>query len=290
VTRQDPPHPGPLPASGARGEFEPSPRESGEREGPVTQRREGEGRLTALWSQLRHTTPARIALGRSGVALPTAAHLDFQRAHALARDAVYAALDVEGIAAGLTGLGLEPLRLTSLAADRPTYLHRPDLGRRLDAASREALQDRHCAIAFVIADGLSATAVNRHAVPLLRALKPRPGPVAIVTGGRVAIGDEIGGLLGADLVAVLIGERPGLSAADSLGVYLTWQPAPGTLDSARNCLSNIRPEGMPVEEAAAALGRLTGAALRHRVTGVALGARLALDGRQTAPGDSVTRR
>jgi ethanolamine ammonia-lyase small subunit len=226
---------------------------------------------------LRLATPARIALGRSGVALPTAAHLDFQRAHALARDAVYAALDVEGIAAGLVELGLEPIRLHSLAADRATYLRRPDLGRRLDTPSRETLQTRRAQIAFVIADGLSATAVNRHAVPLLRALKPSPGPVAIVEGGRVAIGDEIGGLLGADLVAMLIGERPGLSAADSLGIYVTWQPAPGAVDSARNCLSNIRPEGMPVAEAAAALTGLFNAARRHRVTGVALSQRLAIE-------------
>ena len=228
-------------------------------------------------TDLRHTTPARIALGRTGVALPTAVHLDFQRAHALARDAVYAALDVEGIAAGLGELGVEPIRLASLAVDRATYLRRPDLGRRLDAASRETLENRAAEIAFVIADGLSATAVNRHAVPLLCALKPSPGPVAIVTGGRVAIGDEIGGLLGAEIIAVLIGERPGLSAADSLGVYVTWQPAPGAVDSARNCLSNIRPEGMPVAEAAAALAGLFDAARRHRMTGVALSQRLAIE-------------
>jgi ethanolamine ammonia-lyase small subunit len=114
-------------------------------------------------------------------------------------------------------------------------------------------------------------------VPLLRALAPSAGPVAIVEGGRVAIGDEIGGLLGADLVAVLIGERPGLSAADSLGVYVTWQPAPGAVDSARNCLSNIRPEGMPVEAAAAALAGLFEAARRYRMTGVALSRRLAIE-------------
>lgn len=241
---------------------------------------EGAGETPALLvTELRHATPARIALGRSGVAIPTAAHLDFQRAHALARDAVYAALHVEGIAAGLSGLGLEPIRLASLAADRTTYLRRPDLGRRLDAASREALQNRHARIVFVIADGLSATAVNRHGVPLLRALGPSPGPVAIVTGGRVAIGDEIGGLLGADLVAVLIGERPGLSAADSLGVYVTWRPAPGAVDAARNCLSNIRPEGMPVAEAARALAALLDAARRYRMTGVGLSQRLAIEGK-----------
>ena len=235
-----------------------------------------------LIADLRGATPARIALGRAGVGLPTAAHLDFQRDHALARDAVYAGLDVEGIAAGVSGLGLEPIRLSSLAADRATYLRRPDLGRRLDAASRAALGDRQCDVAFVVADGLSATAVNRHAVPLLEAVlaewgaaRPRIGPVAVVEGGRVAIGDEIGGVLGAGLVAVLIGERPGLSAANSLGVYVTWQPAPGCVDAARNCLSNIRPEGMPVGDAAAALTRLVAAAARHRMTGVGLSQKLA---------------
>jgi ethanolamine ammonia-lyase small subunit len=236
------------------------------------------GAPAARLTDLRHATPARIALGRAGVAIPTAAQLDFQRAHALARDAVYAALDVDRIAAGLAGLGMEPLHLASLAGDRATYLRRPDLGRRLDDASRKALNSRCADIAFVVADGLSATAVNRHAVPLLRALAPSLGPVAIVTGGRVAIGDEIGGLLGADLVAVLIGERPGLSAADSLGVYVTWQPAPGAVDAARNCLSNIRPEGMPVVEAAAALAALFDAARRHRMTGVGLSQRLAIEG------------
>jgi ethanolamine ammonia-lyase small subunit len=137
-------------------------------------------------------------------------------------------------------------------------------------------------IAFVIADGLSATAVNAHAVPLIAAVldlygenRPTVAPVAVVEGGRVAIGDEIGGLLDADLVAVLIGERPGLSAADSLGVYVTWAPAPGAVDAARNCLSNIRPEGMPIPEAAAALVQLMASARQYRMTGVALSWRLA---------------
>jgi ethanolamine ammonia-lyase small subunit len=255
------------------------------------------------WPALRRATPARIGLGRSGTALTTAAQLDFQLAHARARDAVHAALETDRILAELHALGLQAMYLRSQAADRATYLRRPDLGRRLDAPSREALTRRSqssvmpglgpgirvdgrdapghdekgdaSSIAFVIADGLSATAVNAHAVPLIGAALPglgsaRLGPVAVVEGGRVAIGDEIGGLLGADLVAVLIGERPGLSAADSLGAYVTWQPAPGTVDAARNCLSNIRPEGMPIAEAAAALLDLMTNARRHRLTGVAL--------------------
>jgi ethanolamine ammonia-lyase small subunit len=243
---------------------------------------------TALsWPALRRATPARIGLGRSGAALPTAAHLDFQLAHALARDAVHAVFNPTSIAAAVERTGLEPLVLRSAAGNRATYLRRPDLGRRLDADSRERLAARPPSpidIAFVIADGLSATAVDAHAAALLHATvaqldrRLHIGPVAIVTGGRVAISDEIGGILGADLAAVLIGERPGLSAADSLGVYLTWQPAPGTVDAARHCLSNIRPQGLPIRDAAERLAALIGAARRYRMTGVALSSRLASEG------------
>lgn len=237
------------------------------------------------WPGLRRATPARIGLRRTGTALTTADHLDFQLAHARARDAVYATLDTERIVAELGEIGFEALRLRSAATDRLTYLRRPDLGRRLDGLSRQSLAERPHAVidvAFVIADGLSATAVNTHAVALLKAVSKhanaemiRVGPIAVVEGGRVAIGDEIGGLLDADLVAVLIGERPGLSAADSLGVYITWQPAPGTPDAARNCLSNIRPQGLPIAEAAKALLQLLTSARRYRMTGVELSRRLA---------------
>lgn len=267
-----------------------------------------------VWSDLRNATPARIGLGRAGTALPTAAQLDFQLAHARARDAVHAALDTGRILEELRALGLEALPLRSQAADRLTYLRRPDLGRKLSAESRELLSRRSResgnrgapdlsrgtsdvtvalaprlrrgrekgeghTIAFVIADGLSATAVNAHALPLIAAAMPalsghKIPPIAIVDGGRVAIGDEIGGLFGADLVAVLIGERPGLSAADSLGLYLTWAPAPGTVDAARNCISNIRPAGLPIPDAAEAFALLTASARRFRATGVALNRRL----------------
>ena len=261
------------------------------------------------WLALRRATPARIGLGRSGTALPTAAQLDFQRAHARARDAVYAALDADRIGAELAALGLAPLHLRSQAGDRQTYLRRPDLGRKLSPESRQFLvmpgvvpgihamaarsfvdgrvKPGHdemrgaCDLAIVIADGLSATAVNAHAVPLMAGVIARVGgwrfgPVALVEQGRVAVGDEIGALLGADIVAVLIGERPGLSAADSLGVYVTWAPAPGAVDAARNCLSNIRPAGMPISDAADALIRVMAAARQHRMTGVGLSQRLAL--------------
>jgi ethanolamine ammonia-lyase small subunit len=238
------------------------------------------------WLTLRQATPARIGLGRSGTGLPTAAHLDFQLAHARARDAVHAVFDVGAIAEEVRACGLEPIVLRSAARDRPTYLRRPDLGRRLDATSCRCLMARPAApidVLFVIADGLSATAVHAHAGALLAAtldrLDPiwRIGPVPIVEGGRVAIGDEIGGILGAALVAVLIGERPGLSAADSLGVYVTWQPAPGTVDAARNCLSNIHAAGLPAASAAERLAALLETASRHRMTGVALGQRLAAE-------------
>jgi ethanolamine ammonia-lyase small subunit len=250
------------------------------------------------WAALREATPARIGLGRSGAGLPTAAHLDFQLAHAQARDAVHAVFEPGRIAAEIEADGREAALLRSAAGDRPTYLRRPDLGRRLAAESRECLAasllrppgpPSPIDIVFVIADGLSATAVHAHAGALLHAtlarLDPtlRIGPVAIVEGGRVAIGDEIGGILGADLAVVLIGERPGLSAADSLGVYVTWQPAPGTLDAARNCLSNIRPLGLPIEEAAGRLARLLMDARRHRMTGVALGRRLAIEASRLVP-------
>jgi ethanolamine ammonia-lyase small subunit len=243
--------------------------------------------VALTWPALRRATPARIGLGRSGTALPTTAHLDFQLAHARARDAVHAAFDPTSIAVAVERSCLELVMLRSAASERATYLRRPDLGRRLDAASRETLAARPpnpIDILFVIADGLSATAVHAHAGALLHATIARLGgalrigPVAIVTGGRVAIGDEIGGILGADLAAVLIGERPGLSAADSLGVYLTWQPAPGTVDAARHCLSNIRPQGLPITDAAERLAALIGAARRYRMTGVALSSRLASDG------------
>ena len=225
-----------------------------------------------LWRDLRRFTPARVALGRVGNGLPTAAHLDFQAAHAAARDAVHAELNVEQLTADLAAAGLSSTTVHSACPDRRTYLLRPDLGRRL--AEGEAARLAPCpGIAFVVADGLSATAVQRHAAPLLAQVMPAlgaTGPVIIARQGRVALGDEIGAALGADAVAVLIGERPGLSTPDSLGLYLTWQPRPGRTDAERNCISNIRPEGLPIPEAAAKLLWLINA-MRHRgLTGVAL--------------------
>src|SRR5579864_6847583 len=228
------------------------------------------------WSRLRRYTPARIGLARTGASLATREHLAFQLAHARARDAVHVPLDPAPLLQGLAERGFDAISLRSGAANREIYLLRPDLGRRLDATSRERLESgaRDHDLALVVADGLSPGAVQRHALPLIDALLPalrhswRIGPVAVVEQGRVAIGDEIGAALGAALVAVLIGERPGLSAPESLGVYLTWAPAIGRVDAERNCVSNIRPEGLDANEAAAAVFYLLSEARRRRLSGV----------------------
>lgn len=214
------------------------------------------------WAELRAFTPARIALGRSGTSLPTAEVLRFGLAHAQARDAVHCALDAEALRQALAGEGMPPVKqVRSAAPDRHRYLLRPDLGRRLhpdDAAELRAAAARRPApdVVFVLGDGLSALALQRHAAPLVRqalALTPPGwsiGPLVIATQARVALGDAVGEALGASFVAVLIGERPGLGSPDSLGVYLTAQPRVGRMDAERNCLSNIRAEGLSIEAAA----------------------------------------
>lgn len=231
------------------------------------------------WAALRAATPARIGLPRAGSAVATPCNLAFQLAHAEARDAVGAALDPAPLIGALRARGLTAVRLHSAAVDRRAYLLRPDLGRRLDAASAERLAALagDCDLAFVIADGLSARAAASHAVPLLDAALPafrqggwRLGPVSVVEQGRVAIGDEIGATLRAKLVVALIGERPGLSSPDSLGAYLTFDPKVGRTDAERNCLSNIRPEGMSYAEAAQRLVYLCGEARRRSLSGVEL--------------------
>jgi len=233
----------------------------------------------SLAGRLRALTPARVGLGRMGVSQPLRSHLEFQRAHALARDAVHARLEAGAVAEALRAAsGEDVIRLHSKAADRATYLQRPDLGRQLDEASRAALRERAGEsrdLAIVVADGLSALAVERHAVPLLQEWLPQLGgwrlaPICLVEQGRVAIGDEIGERLGAALSVVLIGERPGLSAPDSLGAYITWSPRPGRTDAERNCISNIRAEGLSYRRAAAQLMFYAGEARRRRLTGVAL--------------------
>jgi len=217
-----------------------------------------------LWRDLRRFTEARVGLGRAGNAVPTAAHLDFQEAHAAARDAVWSALDVEALRAEL---GPVPA-LHSEVEDRRSYLLRPDLGRRLRAADRETLP-RTGGTVIVVADGLCASGVQRQAVPLIRALKAE-WPVIIVQQARVAIGDDVGEAMGAEAVVVLIGERPGLSAQDSMGIYLTWAPRRGRTDAERNCISNVRPGGIGAPEAAAKIHWLLRGARALGATGVAL--------------------
>ena len=243
------------------------------------------------WAALRQFTDARIALGRAGVSLPSAAHLEFQLAHAKARDAVHRALDVSRLANTLNAALEAPyepcLTLHSAASDRTAYLHRPDLGRRLDAASRKVLtalktqaatpSTRAYDLAFVVVDGLSAFALEQNAAPFLSILRRRIGaenwsiaPICIVQQGRVAVGDEVAELLGAKAVVVLIGERPGLSSPNSMGLYLTWMPRVGLLDASRNCISNVRPAGLSLEEAAYKLHYLLSASRRRQLSGVDL--------------------
>jgi ethanolamine ammonia-lyase small subunit len=217
---------------------------------------------------LRNFTPARVALGRTGHSLPVRELLRFQLDHARARDAVYEALDPSWIPQC-------ELVLHSAAADRTTYLRRPNLGRKLNEESRSKLARGDYDAAIVIADGLSATAIHRHAPALLTELLPRLtdwklAPISVVLQGRVAIGDEIGEALGARLVVVLIGERPGLSSPDSLGVYLTWEPRVGRTDAERNCISNIRTEGLSYQAASHILELLMRASRERKLSGVGL--------------------
>ena len=239
----------------------------------------------APWDTLKRFTSARIALGRAGHSLPTAAHLGFQLAHAQARDAVHLPLDAASVAQALVPTGLPVLQLQSAAPNRSTYLQRPDLGRKLGDASRTLLQSQDAAqldrdLVFVVADGLSALAIHQNAAPLVAAVLARlradtaqpwtVAPICVVQQGRVAVGDDAGGALRARAVVVLIGERPGLSSPDSLGVYISWNPHVGLNDAQRNCISNVRPEGLPVEAAADKLVYLLGRARTLQLTGIGL--------------------
>ncbi|MGU9853239.1 ethanolamine ammonia-lyase subunit EutC [Pseudomonas koreensis] len=235
------------------------------------------------WLELRRLTPARIALGRTGTSLPTRAQLDFQFAHAQARDAVHLPFDHAGLSAQLNERGRETLLLHSAATDRNSYLQRPDLGRKLSDASAQTLRDYAAArsggvdLAIVVADGLSALAVHRHTLPFLTRLEEQMSadgwsvaPVVLVEQGRVAIGDEIGQLLGAKMLVMLIGERPGLSSPDSLGLYFTYNPKVGLTDAYRNCISNVRLEGLSYGMAAHRLLYLMREACRRQLSGVNL--------------------
>jgi len=234
------------------------------------------------WSGLTRFTPARIGLGRAGGSIPTKPLLDFQLAHARARDAVQRDLDGDALLGALTQRGFEVVQLHSAARDRRTFIQRPDLGRILSLEAKALLEgQRHAGDAFdavfVVADGLSALACERHAPALLErvALKLsdanwRVAPICLVRQGRVAVGDEIGALLSAAMTVMLIGERPGLSSPDSLGVYLTWDPVPGRSNAQRNCISNVRPEGLSYAAAAHKLFYLMTEARRRKLSGVHL--------------------
>jgi ethanolamine ammonia-lyase small subunit len=232
------------------------------------------------WRFLRAYTAARIALGRAGGSIPTAALLEFQLAHARARDAVQRDLDLSPLLAHLSKLELETIQLATQAADRSAFIAQPQQGRVLSIASRRLLEQRAVAqpqydVVFVLADGLASAAIERHALPLLQALLPRlpqwrVAPFCVVSQGRVAIGDEVGAALSAAMSVVLIGERPGLSSPDSLGAYLTWAPQPGRSDAQRNCISNIRPEGLAYALAAHKLACLMNEARRLKLSGIDL--------------------
>ncbi|WP_371262385.1 ethanolamine ammonia-lyase subunit EutC [Pseudomonas sp. P1.31] len=235
------------------------------------------------WLELRRLTPARIALGRTGTSLPTSAQLDFQFAHAQARDAVHLPFDHAGLSAQLSERGRESLLLHSAALDRNSYLQRPDLGRKLSDDSAQSLRGYLAAhpggvdLVIVVADGLSALAVHRHTLPFINRLEEQMSgdgwsiaPVVLVEQGRVAIGDEIGQLLGAKMVVMLIGERPGLSSPDSLGLYFTYNPKVGLTDAYRNCISNVRLEGLSYGMAAHRLLYLMREACRRQLSGVNL--------------------
>lgn len=242
--------------------------------------RSGDVTIANPWAHLRRYTPARIALGRSGVSVPTREHLAFQMAHARARSAVHHHLDIDQLAAELTRRFGDVIRVASQAADRASYLQRPDLGRRLEAASLERLATQAGGpydIVIVIAEGLSALAIERNIVGFLDAFLPhvdqsgwRRAPLVIAEQGRVALGDEIGQALAAKAAIMLIGERPGLSSPDSLGIYLTYEPRVGRTDAERNCISNVRAEGLSYAEAAYKLHYLVSEALRRKLSGVEL--------------------
>jgi len=228
---------------------------------------------------LKQFTAARIGLGRAGSSIPVKQSLAFNLAHAHARDAVYSDLDAEKLAENLGEFDLPVLQLHSKAAYRGQYLQRPDLGRQLNTESAEILESHKAAhdIVILIADGLSATAVNHNAIGLLKVLIPRLqlaglkiAPVCLVKQGRVAIADDIAYVLQAKLSVILIGERPGLSAADSMGVYITYEPKPGLTDESRNCVSNIRPHGLSAKQASKKIFYLVQEAFKRKLSGVGL--------------------
>lgn len=235
------------------------------------------------WQALRQFTAARIALGRAGTSMPTQAQLDFQFAHARARDAVHLPFNHQQISQHLQAHDLESVLVHSAADNRDMYLQRPDLGRKLNSASQEVLKaySQHnpqpIDLAVVVADGLSSLAIEHHALPMVLEIQQLcqdldwvMSPVVLAEQSRVALADEVGALLNAKMVVILIGERPGLSSPDSLGLYFTWAPKVGLNDAYRNCISNVRLEGLSYQMAAHRLGYLMSEAYKRQLSGVNL--------------------
>ena len=231
------------------------------------------------WDALTAATSARVALATTGRSIATRDHLAFQLAHAKARDAVGAPFDVPALVGQLRRGNRAPVAIRSRAPDRKAYLTRPDLGRFLDDDSASRLADLAGAfdVVFVVADGLSASAATSGAKALLDAALPlfeadglRVAPIVVAEGARVALGDAVARRIGAELAVIMLGERPGLSAADSLGLYVTWKPRGNHIDAERNCISNVRPGGLSYSDAAHALFRLCCEARRRQATGIAL--------------------
>jgi ethanolamine ammonia-lyase small subunit len=238
------------------------------------------------WGNVKIHTPARIALGHAGGSIPTRELLRFQADHASARDAVHSEVDFDRIAEEIhEAVGEKCIFVHSAVTSRQEYLRRPDLGRKLDTRSKERLLEwkkGEAGIAFVVGDGLSATAINHHAVSLLNEIfsyveiTRRRYSIILAQETRVALGDEIGEIMGSSMVIMLIGERPGLSNTESIGAYVTYNPKVGRTDAERNCISNICPQGLPIQEAAREIVQLVKCALQYEVTGVALGGRLSM--------------
>ena len=231
------------------------------------------------WEALRQFTSARIALGRSGTSIPTKEGLAFKLAHAHARDAVHSSMDVELLRKNLELYNLPVVTLQSKSENRQIYLQRPDLGRQLHSESQSELQEFVVLndVCIIIADGLSANAINQHIPTLMKVLMQalqnsglRVAPLCLVTQARVAIGDHIAQVLQSKLSVILIGERPGLSAADSVGAYITYNPVPGLTDESRNCISNIRPDGLSFNEASAKIMYLILQAFQRKLSGIQL--------------------
>ncbi|TVM19538.1 ethanolamine ammonia-lyase [Oceanidesulfovibrio indonesiensis] len=231
------------------------------------------------WSELKQFTDARISLGRCGSSLPLSEALSFRLAHARARDAVWSPFNAEGLSADIEALGCRCLRLASSVTDRSEYLTRPDKGRRLGEESRALLEKESTGydLCLVVSDGLSSRAINENAVPFLERFLPLTraagltvAPVCLVENGRVAIADEVASILEAKLTAILIGERPGLSSPNSMGIYMTYAPRQGATDEARNCISNVRQGGMTIEAGVQKLAYLMETAFRMQTSGVAL--------------------